>query len=67
MMTKEDIKQKEDRLGEMYLAYYRLFTNINDKYMKLEKLKQDLTVLAEEIELDYLDLSKEKDNGEKLC
>lgn len=67
MTTKEDIKQKEDRLGEMYLSYYRLFMQINEKYMELEKLKQELTVLAEEIEQDYLDLSKEKDNGEKLC
>lgn len=66
-MTKEDIMHKEDKLGEMYLSYYRLFTQINDKYMELEKLKQDLTVLAEEIEQDYLDLSRENDNGEKLC
>lgn len=68
-MTKEEIKQKEDRLAEMYLAYYRMLVSMNEKYLEQEKLKVDLINLAKEIEEDYLALSeeKEKQNGEELC
>lgn len=68
-MTKEEIKQKEDRLSEMYLTYYRTLMKMNEMYLEEEKLKLELTNLAKEIEENYLTLTeeKEKENGEKLC
>lgn len=68
-MTKEEVKQKEDRLAEMYLTYYRMLVKMNEMYLEQEKLKVDLTNLAKEIEEDYLALTeeKEKQDGEKLC
>lgn len=66
MMTKEEIKVKEDRLGELYLTYYRLLMKMNDLYLEHDKVKLELTNLAKEIEEDYLVICKEKENGEEL-
>ena len=66
-MTKEDIRLKEDKLANLYLAYYRLLVEMNDKFMTQENLKKELTDLAAEIEEDYQNLSKENTDGEKLC
>lgn len=65
-MTKEEIKVKEDRLGELYLTYYRLLMKMNDLYLEHDKVKLELTNLAKEIEEDYLVICKEKENGEEL-
>ena len=66
-MTKEEIKHKEDRLGELYLAYYRLLVTMSDKSLELDKMRLELSNLAKEIEEDYMALSKENEDGEKLC
>lgn len=66
-MTKEDIVLKEEKLANLYLTYYRLLVQMNDRFMTQENLKKELTDLAAEIEQDYQNLSKENTDGEKLC
>ena len=60
-MTKEEIKQKEDRLGEMYLAYYRMLVLLNDKSLELDKMRLDLSNLAKEIEENYIAFYNKQD------